>query len=114
MQAGSLRLEAGEVQAPFDGVISSVTDTRHAIGITGPGDMEVLIHVGVDTVNMKGDGFRLLVAEGDQVTAGQKLMEFDMKKIRAAGYSTTTAVLLTNSDDYPAFRVLKTGKSDHL
>lgn len=106
--------ETGEVTAPFDGVISSVTDTRHAIGITGPGDLEVLIHVGVDTVNMKGDGFRTLVAEGDQVTAGQKLMEFDLEKIRAAGYSTTTAVLLTNSDDFAAFRVLKTGKADRM
>ncbi len=106
--------ETGEVTAPFDGVISSVTDTRHAIGITGPGDLEVLIHVGVDTVNMKGDGFRTLVAEGDQVTAGQKLMEFDLEKIRAAGYSTTTAVLLTNSDDFSAFRVLKTGKADRM
>ena len=53
--------EEGVVVAPFDGEISSVTDTKHAIGITGPADMEVLIHVGVDTVNMKGDGFELLV-----------------------------------------------------
>lgn len=106
--------EIGEVTAPFDGVISSVTDTRHAIGITGPGDMEVLIHVGVDTVNMKGDGFELFVAEGDHVKAGQRLLAFDIDKIKAAGYSTTTAVLLTNSDDYAAFRVLKTGKTDRM
>lgn len=106
--------ETGEVTAPFDGVISSVTDTRHAIGITGPGDMEVLIHVGVDTVNMKGDGFELFVAEGDHVKAGQRLLAFDIDKIKAAGYSTTTAVLLTNSDDYAAFRVLKTGKTDRM
>lgn len=106
--------ETGEVTAPFDGVISSVTDTRHAIGITGPGDMEVLIHVGVDTVNMKGDGFELFVAEGDHVKAGQRLLAFDIDKIKAAGCSTTTAVLLTNSDDYAAFRVLKTGKTDRM
>lgn len=104
--------EVGEVVAPFDGEISSVTDTRHAVGITGPDGMEVLIHVGVDTVNMKGDGFMLLVSEGDQVKAGQKLMTFDIEKIRAAGYSTTTAVLLTNSDDYPDFKVVKMGKTD--
>ena len=54
------------------------------------------------------------MAEGDQVTAGQKLMEFDLEKIRAAGYSTTTAVLLTNSDDFSAFRELKTGKADRM
>lgn len=104
--------ELGEVVAPFDGEISSVTDTRHAIGITGPGGMEVLIHVGIDTVNMHGEGFELLVSEGDQVKAGQKLMTFDISKIQAAGYSTTAAVLLTNSDDYPNFKVLKTGKTD--
>ncbi|MDE6844159.1 MAG: glucose PTS transporter subunit IIA [Lachnospiraceae bacterium] len=106
--------EAGEVVAPFDGEISSVTDTCHAIGITGPSEMEVLIHVGIDTVNMKGDGFELFVSEGDKVKAGQKLMTFDIAKIKAAGYSTTTAVLLTNSDDYPDFRIIKTGATDTM
>ena len=62
--------ETGEVVAPFDGKISSVTETCHAIGITGPGGMELLIHVGVDTVKMNGDGFTVLVSEGDKVKAG--------------------------------------------
>ena len=106
--------EVGEVVAPFDGEISSVTDTHHAVGITGPGEMEVLIHVGVDTVNMKGDGFELLVCEGEKVKAGQKLITFDIEKIKAAGYSTTTAVLLTNSDDYPDFKIVKTGKTNTM
>lgn len=106
--------EEGVVVAPFDGEISSVTDTKHAIGITGPADMEVLIHVGVDTVNMKGDGFELLVEEGQKVKAGQKLMTFDIAKIKAAGYSPVAAVLLTNSDDYPEFKVVKTGKAQRL
>lgn len=104
--------EVGEVVAPFDGEISSVTDTRHAVGITGPGGMELLIHVGIDTVNMNGDGFELFVSEGEKVKAGQKLIRFDISKIQAAGYSSTVAVLLTNSDDYPDFRILKTGKTD--
>ena len=106
--------EEGVVVAPFDGEISSVTDTKHAIGITGPADMEVLIHVGVDTVNMKGDGFELLVEEGQKVKAGQKLMTFDIAKIKAAGYSPVAAVLLTNSDDYPEFKVVKIGKTKRL
>ena len=106
--------DEGVVVAPFDGEISSVTDTKHAIGITGPADMEVLIHVGVDTVNMKGDGFELLVEEGQKVKAGQKLMTFDIAKIKAAGYSPVAAVLLTNSDDYPEFKVVKTGKTKRL
>ena len=102
----------GVVVAPCDGEISSVTDTCHAIGITGAEDMEILIHVGIDTVNMQGDGFNLLVSEGDKVKAGQKLLTFDMDKIRAACYSTTTAVLLTNSDDYEDFKVLRKGQAD--
>lgn len=106
--------EEGVVVAPFDGEISSVTDTKHVIGITGSADMEVLIHVGVDTVNMKGDGFELLVEEGQKVKAGQKLMTFDIAKIKAAGYSPVAAVLLTNSDDYPEFKVVKTGKTQRL
>ncbi|MDE6622343.1 MAG: glucose PTS transporter subunit IIA [Lachnospiraceae bacterium] len=106
--------ETGEVVSPFDGEISSVTDTRHAIGITGPDGMEVLIHVGIDTVNMNGDGFELFVSEGDKVKAGQKLLTFDIAKIKAAGYSATTAVLLTNSDDYPDFRLLKTGRTNAM
>ena len=86
------------VVAPFDGKISSVAESQHAIGIEANG-MEMLIHVGVDTVNMQGDGFTCLVKEGDEVKLGQPLIRFDREKIKAAGYSDTIAVLLTNSDD---------------
>ena len=84
--------------APFDGTISSVADSRHASGIEANG-MEVLIHIGVDTVNMKGDGFTCLVKEGEAVKAGQPLIRFDRARIKAAGFSDTVAVLLTNSDN---------------
>ena len=87
-----------KVVAPFDGKISSVAESQHAVGIEANG-MEMLIHVGVDTVNMQGDGFTCLVKEGDEVKAGQPLILFDREKIKAAGYSDTVAVLLTNSDD---------------
>ena len=90
----------GVVYAPYDGEISSVAESKHAIGITGENDQELLIHVGVDTVEMNGDGFNTLVAEGDKVKKGQKLMEFDIAKIKAAGHPDTVVVLLTNSDDY--------------
>ena len=92
--------EEGVVYAPMDGEISSVADSKHAIGISGENDQELLIHVGVDTVEMKGDGFKTLVEEGDQVKKGQKIMEFDIKKIKEAGHPDTVVVLLTNSDDY--------------
>ncbi|MBQ9595885.1 MAG: PTS glucose transporter subunit IIA, partial [Synergistaceae bacterium] len=88
------------VYAPIDGEISSVAESKHAIGISGENDMEVLIHVGVDTVEMKGDGFEDFVKEGDKVKKGQKLMKFDREKIKAAGHPDTVVLLLTNSDDY--------------
>lgn len=106
--------ETGEVAAPFDGVISMAADTRHAIGITGPGGMEVLIHVGIDTVSMKGEGFVLLVSKGDHVKAGQKLLTFDIRKIREAGYSPVTAVLLANSSSYQDIIIEKTGVTDRM
>ncbi len=99
----------GEVVAPFDGTIATVTDTKHAIGLMGPKDMEMLIHVGVDTVKMQGEGFEVFVSEGDEVKAGERLMTFQIDKIKEAGYSPTTAVLLNNSDDYENFKVIKTG-----
>ena len=86
------------VVAPFDGTISSVAESQHAVGVESNG-MEMLIHVGVDTVNMQGDGFTCLVKEGDEVKAGHPLIRFSREKIKAAGYSDTVAVLLTNSDD---------------
>ena len=105
--------EEGVVYAPFDGEISSTTETKHAVGISSPDGMELLIHVGINTVAMEGDGFELFCAEGDQVKAGQKLMTFDIDKIKAAGYSTTTAVLVTNSDDYPGLAI-KEGSCEPL
>lgn len=100
---------AGEVFAPFDGTIATVSDTKHAIGLIGPEEMEMLIHVGVDTVKMQGEGFEVFVSEGDTVKAGQRLMTFSIDKIKESGYSTTTAVLLNNSDDFGDFKVIKTG-----
>ena len=90
--------EEGVVVAPFDGTVTSVAESKHAVGLESQG-MELLIHVGVDTVNMKGDGFTCLVNEGDAIKAGQALIRFDINKIKKAGYNETVAVLLTNSDD---------------
>ncbi len=90
----------GIVVAPFDGEISTVAETRHAVGLSSPDGMELLIHVGVDTVAMNGDGFDALVREGQQVKAGDKLITFDRDKIAAAGHPDVVVVLVTNSDDY--------------
>ena len=102
----------GIVVAPFDGTITSTTDTKHAVGVQSAEGMELLIHVGIDTVKMNGEGFEMFVKEGDTVKKGQKLIKFDMKKIEAAGYSATTAVLLTNSDEFADFKVVKNGSTE--
>ena len=105
--------EEGVIVAPFDGEISSVTDTHHAVGITSPDGMELLIHVGVDTVDMKGDGFDCFVQAGQKVKAGDRLITFDRAKIAAAGHPDMVAVLLTNADDYKELKV-RTGSCKAL
>ena len=88
----------GVVLAPFDGVVTSVFDTKHAVTLEKDG-MEVLIHIGVNTVNMQGEGFTAFVEEGAEVKAGQRLLGFDREAIKKAGYNDTVVMLLTNSDD---------------
>ena len=97
--------EEGVVYAPFDGTISSVAESKHAIGISGAGDMELLIHVGSDTVAMNGDGFEPLISEGDSVKLGQPILRFSREKIKAAGHPDLVVVLLTNSDDYTSVEI---------
>jgi len=92
--------ENGTVIAPFDGEIVQAANTGHAVGILSADGMELLIHVGVDTVEMNGDGFSMKVKEGDKVKAGQMLLTFDRKKIAAAGHPDTVVVMLTNADDF--------------
>lgn len=84
------------VVSPADAEVTVVmADTGHACGLTLPNGMELLIHVGVDTVDMGGEGFKLLVHEGDHVRAGEPLIEFDPDKIRAAGHPCTTMLIVT-------------------
>ena len=90
----------GVVFDPFDGEITSVADSKHAIGLANDAGMEVLIHVGVDTVAMNGEGFDDKVAEGDKVKAGQIIMTFDREAIKKANHPDCVVVLLTNSDDF--------------
>lgn len=104
-----IRPTGGSVFAPINGVIATVADTKHAIGIVGEDGMEVLIHVGLDTVTMNGQGFSVRVHEGEQVKAGQELMTFDRDAIAEAGFSDTTAVLITNTADFEKVRLLRTG-----
>lgn len=90
----------GAVYAPFDGTIASVFPTKHAIAFVSDSGVELLVHVGIDTVSLNGQCFNALKSEGARVKQGDKVLEFDMDGIRKQGYSTEVPVIVTNSDDY--------------
>ena len=89
----------GEVYAPCDGVITTFFPTGHAIGITAADGAEVLIHVGMDTVELQGEGFQPMAKEGDKVKKGQLLLKFDIDLITSKGYKLVTPMIVTNGDD---------------
>ena len=94
------------IVAPCDGVISTVmADSKHAVGITAANGMELLIHEGVDTVSLNGEGFELFVNEGDTVKASDKLIKFDAATIQSHGLPITCILAITNSDDYPNLKL---------
>lgn len=90
----------GELLAPVDGIVSVLFPTKHAIGILSDEGVEILMHIGMDTVNLEGKGFEGYVSQGDKVKVGDKLISFDIDMIKKAGYVTETPVIITNSDKY--------------
>jgi len=90
----------GRVFAPFDGTVSALFETMHAIGLVSTDGVELLIHVGFDTVNLGGKYFTAYIAQGDTIKKGDLLLEFDQKAIVHEGYDVTTPVVVTNSDQY--------------
>lgn len=101
----------GEVAAPFDGEIAMFFDTKHAIGLVSESGTEILIHVGINTVELNGKHFTALKESGAKVKAGERLLEFDMDAIKAEGYDITTAVLVSAPEQV---EVLKTGDVEAL
>lgn len=99
----------GEVQAPCDGVVQTIFHTKHAVGLLADSGAELLIHIGVNTVELQGKYYTAYVKEGDRVKAGQRLISFDIEKIKEAGYDVTTPLIVTNTDDYQEIKTLKTG-----
>lgn len=91
--------EEGKVYAPVSGKIIQLADTLHAIGIEA-GGMELLIHVGIDTVEMNGKGFHAMVKEGQNVKKGDLLLTMDLEMIRTAGHPATVIMAITNSEDF--------------
>ncbi|MEK5037757.1 PTS sugar transporter subunit IIA [Sporosarcina sp. FSL K6-3457] len=97
----------GIVVAPFDGEIVQLFPTKHAIGLRNASGLEVLIHIGLDTVSLQGEGFEAFVKQGDQVKMGDKLITFDMAIINDKASSTITPVVLTNGDVVKSFDISK-------
>ncbi len=104
-QGAAVEPESGKVYAPFDGEVTMVFDTKHAIGLAGPGGVELLIHVGIDTVQLNGKYYDIHVKNGDQVKAGDLLADVDLEGIRSEGYRTVTPVIVTNSDLFTDIRM---------
>lgn len=90
----------GKVYAPADGVITTIFPTGHAVGMTTNDGVELLIHVGLDTVALKGEGFRIIGKDEQKVKKGDLLIEADLEKIKSAGYDVITPVVVCNTDEY--------------
>lgn len=90
----------GRVVAPVDGEIAIMFKTKHAVSLISEDGVEILIHVGLETVNLKGEHFKSYVDAGDKVKAGDLLVEFDVEKIKEAGYDTTTPVVICNTPEF--------------
>lgn len=94
----AVRPANGTIYSPVRGTVEGITETRHAYNIRSEGGLEILVHIGVDTVNLNGDGFTPAVQIGDRVEAGDVIARVDMEKIRQAGCGTVTPVLVSNAE----------------
>lgn len=92
----------GNVVSPIEGIVSTVLESKHAVALQGDNGVEILIHIGLDTVNLEGKHFKSFVKSGDRVKIGDKLIEFDINEIKKLGYDTVTPVIICNSDKYEA------------
>ncbi len=99
----------GKITAPADGTVGTLFDTHHAIGLNLDNGAELLIHIGINTVELNGEGFTAHVSEGNRVKKGQTLITFDKELIASKGYKTVTPVIITNPDEYSAVKRVADG-----
>ena len=107
----------GEVHAPFNGTVVTLFPTKHALGLISDEGVELLIHIGIDTVQLEGKYFEAFVKQGQRINKGDLLVKFDLEKINEAGYSTQIPIIVTNSQDYQeviATHQISVGKKDPL
>ena len=93
--------DSGTFVAPASGEVAVMFETKHAVSIKADCGAEFIIHIGMDTVNLKGQYFHACVAQGDKVKAGDKLVEVDLEKVKEAGYDVTTPIVICNTPDFP-------------
>lgn len=105
----AVKLMVGKIYSPINGTVDNVPDSKHAIGLTSDDGVEILIHVGLDTVSLNGQYFDVKVKEGQRVKKGDLLLICDKAKIEAAGYPTITPVIVTNGDDFTDITPVKLG-----
>ncbi|GMA08677.1 PTS glucose transporter subunit IIA [Tetragenococcus halophilus subsp. flandriensis] len=99
------------IYAPCDGTISLLPETLHAFGLTAKNDAEILIHIGLDSVNLNGEGFTKLVSQGDQVKKGTAIIQVDRQLLQEKNIVTTTPMVITNSDAYQNFKQVEQNSS---
>lgn len=92
----------GKIYAPADGEIAMVFETLHAVSMTADNGVEILVHVGLDTVELKGEGFEAHVQTGDKVKKGDLMLSVDLDAVQAAGYDIVTPIIVCNTDEYAA------------
>jgi glucose-specific phosphotransferase system IIA component len=110
----AIKPSSGRVVSPVDGTLSVVFQTGHAVAITSKDGVEVLIHVGIDTVKLKGEHFNVHVKTGDKVKAGDLLIEFDIEGIESGGYDTVTPVVIANTGSWKLVEPKTEGKVAEL
>lgn len=101
--------DRGEIVSPIDGIVEQIAETKHAIRLKGSDGLELLIHIGMDTVELRGSGFAPQVKAGEHVRKGQLLLKFDKASICAAGYPVTVPIIVTNTDHYTSIRLVASG-----
>ena len=102
----------GTVTAPIDGTVATVMDTKHAVCIQGEDGLEMIVHAGLDTVELNGKYYQTYKEAGDQVKAGDVLLSFDLEEVTKAGYDVTTPIVITDLGDYKITKCL-TGQQVH-
>ncbi len=103
----AIRPEGQVITAPCSGEVSMVAETGHAVGITVNNGAELLLHIGLDTVSLNGEGFRVMAKQGKKVKQGDVLLEFDKALVEQKGFATDCILIVTNPDDFPEMKLVR-------